>query len=172
MYNFTYAYPLNTYFAAYCDPRKSLPHKTEAGLIENPRGLAFWTPEQRYIANIEDYLDLISQLDLVEHEIKDPESQMVLIKFFVEKGKSGVWNGKIGNGMIAMQYTEHLMAYRKRDDGLLGLESNSGLLDTRLSKSEKLKKPNVFPSIVPTTNTLEANFKGNKSVFIKKISKE
>ena len=155
----TYAWPLSSYYCAYIDPVKSLPHQTPAGTIENPKGLPFWIPLQRYLANIEDYLDVISQMDLVEHTINDPVSDEPLISFMVENGKTATWNGELGNGMFALKYNlPLLMSYRKRDDGLLGLETLSRSIDTRLSISEDLKKPGVFPANLPKTNTEDANF--------------
>ena len=155
----TYAWPLSSYYCAYIDPVKSLPHQTPAGTIENPKGLPFWVPLQRYLANIEDYLDVISQMDLVEYTVNDPSTGDPLISFMVEKGKSAIWDGNLGNGMIAFKYNlPLLMSYRKRDDGLLGLETLSRSIDTRLSISEDLKKPGVFPPNVPKTNTEDANF--------------
>ena len=149
---------LSSYFAAYVDQKKSLPHRGENGLIENPRALPFWIPEQRYLADLNDYKDQISKLKLVEHIVNDPFLNRPIIKFYVEKGRSAIYDGKLGNGMILLQYTADLMAYRKREDGTLGLESISGLLDTRLSVAEAIKYPKKFPKNVRKTTKEEANF--------------
>lgn len=152
------AWPLSTYYAAYIDLRKSLPHKNESGVMENHPGYPYWIPEQRYLANINDYIDVISNIEYDEFIIDDPFLKKPLIKFGVEKGKSGIYDGKLGNGMIFLQYTKDLLAYRKRDDGLLGIESISGKLDTRLSIAENLKKKGLFPDHIKKTNKKNANF--------------
>lgn len=151
------AWPLSSYWAAYIDPKKSLPHKNEKGFLENSRGLPFWIPEQRYLANENDYINAIVNLDCEVHTVNDPRTGKPLIRFRVEKGKKGVHNGKIGNGMIFLEYTPDLLAYRKRENGLLGIESISGF-DTRLGKAEYLKNPDMFPAHIRRTNDKEANF--------------
>lgn len=155
----TYAWPLSGYYAAYCDPIKSLPHKGPSGVVENPQGLPFWTPLQRYLVSYEDYLDVISEMDLEEFIIEDPVLDQPLAKFYVENGKSAIWDGNVGNGMINFQYNlPALLSYRKRSDGLLGLESISGVFDTRLSNREYLAKPELYPKNVRRTTTDDANF--------------
>lgn len=154
----TQAYPLSTYFAAYIDPVKSKPYIGSDGRLQNTLGLSYWIPAQRYIADLEDYQRLYSELELIEFVVNDPVIEKPLIKYYVEKGKKGVFDGQAGNGMIALQYTQFLMAYRKREDGLLGLESVSGQVDTRLSKFEMEKYPGVFPKHTKTTSAKEAHY--------------
>lgn len=173
-----YAKPLSTYYAAFVDPRKSVPHQTPSG-IENVKGLPFWTPTQEYLVNFEAYLDKVGELNLVEHVVFDPFIGEPLIKFYVVDGKQGIWDKKpeSGNGMVALQYTEHLMSYRMRQDGLLGLESISGKVDTRLSKAEALKTPDLFPAYVNKTTKTQAKFGSEEGEFSptradKKVTKE
>lgn len=153
------AWPLSSYWAAYIDPKKSLPHKNEKGFIENPKGLPFWIPEQRYLTNVADYIDVLAELKLVEHVINDPKTGRPLIRFKTEKGKKAIHSGVLGHGMILLEYTPDLLAYRKRENGILGIESISGF-DTRLGKAEYMKNPDKFPSHVELrkTNDREANF--------------
>lgn len=152
-------WPIGTYYAAYIDPIKSLPHKTPKNTLENQLSLPFWIPEQRYLANLEDYLDVIKSIKTDEFVFEDPVLKRPLIKYRVEKGKSAIYDGKIGNGMVYLQYSSiDLLAWRKRDDGLLGVESLSGAVDTRLSKSEFMRKPKKFPVIIRKTNKEDANF--------------
>lgn len=158
---YTYAWPLNTYFASNLDNKKSNPH-IKNGKMQNPKGLPYWKPKKRYLVNIEDYLNVIKDLDLEEHTIVDQNTGNILIKFFVEKGKSG-----IKDGMIAMKYSRYLMSYIKRKDGLLGLEAVGGFIDTRLSVEEKTKHPDKYPIMVRGTDSEEANFNSSKSVFKK-----
>lgn len=153
-----YARPISTYYAAYIDQAKSKPYQNALGIVENLSGLPFWIPTQEFLTSFDKYLEKVGELQLVEHIVYDPFMGVPLIKFFVEEGKSGIWDGKVGNGMIAMQYTDHLMAYRKREDGLLGLESISGMVDTRLSVVEALKYPDRFPPAVKKTTKTQANF--------------
>ena len=97
------AWPLSSYWAAYIDPKKSLPHKNEKGFLENQRGLPFWVPLQRYLANVNDYLDCISELKLVEHVIEDPYTGKPLLRFKTEKGQKGIYHpDKFGSGMILL----------------------------------------------------------------------
>ncbi len=155
--NLTYA-PLNHYFAAYLDPVKSLPHIVD-GRLENPRGLGFWIPGQRYIANMQDYLGLIANLEMTEHVVTDPNDGEILLKFFVANGRTARWTGEVGDGMIALQYIlPKVVSLRKREDGLLGIETVEQLIDTRLSVAEKLQKPELFPGNEPTTTSDVANF--------------
>jgi hypothetical protein len=58
--------------------------------------------------------------------------------------------------MIDLQYSPELWAYRKRADGLLGIESFGA--DTRLSDEEKIKNPDKYPLKVVATSKEEANF--------------
>lgn len=155
--SYTTVWPLNSYFASYTDPKKSLPHRGLSGVLENPKGLPYWIPEQRYLADYEDYLSVIEKIDKDEFVIVDPFLDRPIIKYWVEKGKSGVYDGIPGNGMIDFQYTEDLMSYRKREDGLLGIESISHL-DTRLSRSEYLKSPTKYPLGISKTTPDQANF--------------
>ena len=167
---YTYAWPLHTYYAAYIDFKKSVPHLVK-GEVENPRGLPYWKPLGRYLVSVEDYLNVIEDFDLEEHVIIDEHTGNELIRFFVEKGKSAIYDGKEGNGMFAMKYTPSLMAYRKRKDGLLGLEAVGGFVDTRLSIDEKQKHPDKYPINVRATDKDEANFNSEKSVY-KKANKQ
>lgn len=153
----TTMWPLSRYYAAYIDLKKSVPHKNELGIVENRPGYPYWIPEQRYLANVNDYLDVISNIKHDEFIFNDPISQKPLLKFWVEKGKSAIYDGKLGNGMIFLQYNiDELLAIRKRDDGLLGIQSIH--IDTRLSIAENLKKPGLFPRGIKTTNKHDANF--------------
>lgn len=161
---YTYAWPLNTYYAAYIDPAKSVPY-VKNGELMNPKSLPYWKPKKRYLADIKDYLEVIEELELEEHIIRDENTDNELIRFYTEKGKSAIWDGKEGNGMIAMKYTPSLIAYRKRKDGLIGLEAVGGFVDTRLSVDEKTKHPDKYPMNVRATDKDEANFNSEKSVF-------
>jgi len=163
----TYAKPLTTYYAAFIDPVKSVPHQLPGG-IENMKGLPFWIPTQEYLVNYDKYLEKVGELDLVEHIVYDPFLEKPLVKFFTVNGKSGVWDKKhpeSGNGMLALQFSKYLTAYRMRQDGLLGLESLSGMVDTRLSLAEALKKPEMFPANVKRTNKIQANFSSENGEF-------
>lgn len=156
----THAYPLTTYYSAYVDQKKSVPYIDKSGQLQNPRGLAFWTLENRYLENIDDYLNVIKKLELELHEVNDPKTEKLICKFYTVKGKSGVWDGKEGNGMVDFQYTNQLWAYRKRKDGLLGIEGFG--VDTRLGEDEKKAHPDRYPLEVRGTNKLEANFSSIK----------
>lgn len=159
----TYAWPLSRYHAAYIDIKKSLPHMTPEGPMENLNGLPYWIPLQRYLTGFNDYIDAISEIDFDEHIISDPVTNLPLLRFRVEKGKSAIYDGQQGNGMLLLEYTQYLRSYRKRDDGLLGIEGKTKGLDTRLSKAEYLKNPGKFADTfniddIQKTNSKEANF--------------
>ncbi len=51
------AWPLSSYYAAYIDLKKSLPHRNAQGIMENLPGYPYWIPEQRYLANERDYIE-------------------------------------------------------------------------------------------------------------------
>lgn len=159
----TRAWPLSRYYAAYIDLKKSLPHKTPEGTMENLLGLPYWIPQQRYLTGIEDYIDAISEIQFDEFTISDPVLNVPLIRFRVEKGKSPIYDSEVGNGMLLFEYTQFLRSYRKREDGLLGIEGKTKGLDTRLGKAEYLKNPDKFADTfnideIQKTNSQEANF--------------
>jgi hypothetical protein len=158
-----YAYPLSTYYSAYIDPKKSVPHYDKGKLV-NEKGLAWWIPEERYLVDLDDYLKAIEELKLETYEIINPASNKTLAEFEVVKGKSAIWDGEEGNGMVAFRYSSELLAYRRREDGLLGLEAIGGLVDTRLSKKEKEKFPGRFPADIKATTPQEANFSSLKTI--------
>jgi hypothetical protein len=157
----THAWPLSSYYSAYVDLKKSVPHLVK-GKLENPKGLAYWIPLQRYLVDLNDYLEVIKELQLDKHDVFDPETKKLVVRFCTVKGKSGIFDGKEGNGIVDLQYSQQLLAYRKRKDGLMGIESPS--IDTRLSVKEKEKHPDKYPLRVKGTDSKEANF----SSFISK----
>jgi len=159
---YTWAYPPQSYHCRHIDLEKSKPFiNTLTGNLENKEGLPFWKPIERYLANLDDFLGQLKNLDLEEYVVKCKSCGLELVTFFVEKNTTGREDGILG-----LKYTQHLLAYRPREDGLLGLECVCGYGDTRLSTEEKLKYPDKFPDNVLSTSEDEAHFNNENSVFL------
>lgn len=158
---YVYAYPPQTFNSRYVDHKKSMPYVDSLGVMRNKERLPYWKPEERYIANLEDYRNLLSEIDTEEHVVYCKYCGLELVKFLTEKGMSGVEDGILG-----LQYTQSLMSYRPREDGTLGLECVCGQTDTRLSTQEKIKYPQKFSGVMKTSNKEEATFNNKNSLLV------
>lgn len=158
---YVWAYPLQSYYCRYVDLNKSKPYIDElTGKLENRNGLAFWKPAERHLTGLDDFLNQLENLELDEYVVNCSVCGLELITYFVEKNTIGREDGILG-----LKYTQHLMSYRPRADGLLGLECICGFGDTRLSTQEKIKYPDKFPELAPSTVADEAHFNTGKSIF-------
>ena len=148
---YQWAFPPQSYHCRYIDLNKSKPHIDEAGKLANRNGLPFWKPANRYIVDVNDFVNLLGNFELDEYVVKCKVCGLELATYFVEKNTVGSEDGILG-----LKYTQHLLAYRPRMDGLLGLECICGLVDTRLSTKGKLRYPGRFPRNTPTSGYDEA----------------
>lgn len=155
------AYPPQSYACKYVDLNKSKPYISPSGALENRLGLPYWIKAERHIANSQDFVNLVSQLETDEFLVKCNKCGLTLARYLIEKNTTGA-----DDGIMKLEYTQHLMAYRPREDGLLGLECICGLADTRLATQEKLKNPLKFPAGVRSSSYNEAKFNNIKSHFL------
>lgn len=159
---YSWAYPPQSYFCRYVDLNKSKPFvDPSTGKLENKDNLPFWIPADRHLKDLRDFLNQLQNLELDEYVVRCSFCGLELATYFVEKGTNGRKDGILG-----LKYTQHLLAYRPREDGLLGLECVCGLGDTRLSEYEKSKYPFKFPEKAPSTKEEEAHFNTDKSIFV------
>jgi len=158
---YKWAWPLRTYDCKYIDYTKSRPYVDERGALQNINSLPFWLPEKRYLLDENDLEKALQKMELDEYVIKCKVCGLELATYYVEKGKSG-----IKDGIVGLKYTQHLLAYRPRADGLLGIECICGYSDTRLSVSDVEKNPDMFPKKAIKTDSEEADFSEDKSNLI------
>jgi hypothetical protein len=161
----TKAWPVQTYSFNKLNMNKSSVHVGKNGVLENPHNLPYlevgeWSG---YATNATEYFAIIEQQQTNSHTIGCSNCDRVLVRYKVLKNEVGR-----ENGIVALEHTQHLMAYRRREDGLLGLECVCGLTDTRLSTQEKIKYPNRFPIGAKSTDAEKARFNESKSEFVSK----
>ena len=158
---YTWAYPPQSFNSRHIDSYKSKPYVDSLGVMRNKERLPYWKPAERYIANLEDYQNLLDSLQTDEHTIYCQYCGLELVSFLTEKGMVGLQDGILG-----LKYTQHLMAYRPREDGALGLECICGQTDTRLSTQEKIKYPQKFSGVLKTSSKEEATFNNKNSLLV------
>lgn len=159
----TLAYPPQSYRCRYIDLNKSKPYINSVGGMENRLGLPYWIKAERHIANQDDFIDLVGKLDTDQFTLSCKHCGLVLAKFLIEKNTKGS-----EDGILKLEYTQHLLAYRPREDGLLGFECICGFGDTRLGSQEKLRYPLNFPKHARSSGYNEAKFNNVTSHFLAK----
>lgn len=161
---YTWAYPPQSFNSRHVDSDKSLPHFDSSGIMVNKERLPYWKPAERFIVNLEDYQNLLRQIETEEHTVYCKYCGLELIKFLTEKGMVG-----LEDGILGLRYTQHLMSYRPRTDGALGLECVCGETDTRISEAEKKAQPEKYANVVKTTTKEEAIFNSKDSLLVTAI---
>jgi len=156
---YIWAYPPQSFFGKYIDVNKSKPYLDLNGMVQNKNGLPFCTKLNRNIVSIEDFINRLEKFDYEEYKILCSKCKREIAVIYVEKNTKGI------NGILAMKYTQHLLAYRCRMDGLLGFECICGGGDTRLGTDEKIKYPSKFPVQVKSSKFNEAKFNEKNSDF-------
>lgn len=132
----------------YRDKEKSKPSK------ENPHGFDYCSFDNRLIApgdacKAGDHIDQVVEVYCKACGVKLCQYKEVAVKDMTK--------------IVDFRYTQDLMAYRQRPDGVIGLECICGRNDTRLSKDEKSKNPDMFPEWVVSTDKAEATPGDKKS---------
>lgn len=154
------AYPPQSYRCKHIDLNKSKPFIAPNGLLDNRNGLPFCTKIERYLVDSSDLLNFLTSLDLDEYTVNCGSCGLELAKYYVEKDTKGSQDGILG-----LRYTQHLMSYRPREDGLLGLECICGEADTRLSDEEKENNPTKFAENALSCGFDEAKFNDKDGSF-------
>lgn len=112
--------------------------------------------------NICTHFELANTIDDV-YQVKCDECDSLLVEVKlvgkIEDQQGGDW--KIAD----FRYSDRLLAYRKRLDGMIGLQCMCGT-DTRLSDVEKRERPELFPKDAKTTKKNTAKW-GHKDSKIK-----
>lgn len=129
------------------------------------KSLPYWNKKgnESYVGTHEELQEKLKDLNLIDFAVSCKNCKRELVKFSVEDGKKGRIDGILG-----LRYSQHLMAYRPREDGLLGLECVCGFSDTRLSTMEKEKYPGKFPTTILHSGENKARFNEPKSFFVAK----
>jgi hypothetical protein len=153
----TWAYPPQSYLCPFIDLNKSKPYLDDIGVLQNKESLPFWSATNTLIRDVEHFKALIAGINKIEYKVNCSHCKRELVRFWVEEGKKGRTAGIIG-----LRFTKHLLSYRPRADGLLGLECICGLGDTRLSSIEKIRNPDLYPDRVPYCSSDEARFNDGK----------
>lgn len=125
----------------YRNVEKSKPSK------DNPKGFDWCDFDQRLIApgdacTAGDHIDKVVEINCGACGVK-------LCQYKETK------NGEM-NEIVDFRYTENLMAYRPRPDGVIGLECVCGMNDTRLSKREYEQEGGKYPEWIVRTDKAEA----------------
>lgn len=159
-----WAWPPITFKSAKIDLVRSQPH-VQNGKLQNPKGFPLWrtnpSDQGTYLKDISEYREKIAELQTDYHVVFCNACSRQLVGFFVEKGKKGR-----DGGILGLHYIEgNLLAYRPREDGLLGLECICGHGDTRVSDVEREREPKKYPDYVPSTDETKARFNTKKALF-------
>lgn len=133
----------------YFDKKKSYGHLENEKLV-NEQNKVFCQIADRYIEQEDKCFGIKNNHET--YQLTCDNCGKILAEFSVEEGKKG---SKVG--LMNFIYTEHLFAYRKRADGLIGLECSCGDTDTRLSETDVERYPDKFPKEIKTSN-----FEGGK----------